>query len=490
MTSRENSHLEEHRREMQQFLRLCETDLQGALAFARSAVEKFGRRGRNDQRRGDALEFLAVAYSRLRQFDRAIEPATELVRIRRAAKPLDYELLGLALGTQATALFALGRSEETDKALREQLASWRNAFPPEDLRLAQKLEGHAEYVQKGFGRTEWAIELLKEAVEIRKGYPESSRGKLADTLQELAILQLRLAEYGEANANLAKARTLLRKAIAVDPSGEENKAGLAQVLVLRSGIAGALAQKEKAIAEAEAARNIKFEDRVLQAENEILVAAALSSVLELRGDIPAAIAEQNKVLDVYFKNDDLLASGSLDKGGISDTLSWLGSLYLEQNELDLARQAITTAREQLGDTSDLLFKMAELERKSGNAEAALQNYREALRLRKESASEVSLLFGTNRLLESDLNEANFAGKPGDHVSAGEAVVLVPGAQFSTEVWLEAPAPPIPVGAATNPERLRIRSKSVLSSRQFKAKTQRLTARARLYPRSALVFVHG
>ena len=475
---------------MQQFLRLCETDLQGALAFARSAVEKFGRRGRNDQRRGDALEFLAVAYSRLRQFDRAIEPATELVRIRRAAKPLDYELLGLALGTQATALFALGRSEETDKALREQLASWRNAFPPEDLRLAQKLEGHAEYVQKGFGRTEWAIELLKEAVEIRKGYPESSRGKLADTLQELAILQLRLAEYGEANANLAKARTLLRKAIAVDPSGEENKAGLAQVLVLRSGIAGALAQKEKAIAEAEAARNIKFEDRVLQAENEILVAAALSSVLELRGDIPAAIAEQNKVLDVYFKNDDLLASGSLDKGGISDTLSWLGSLYLEQNELDLARQAITTAREQLGDTSDLLFKMAELERKSGNAEAALQNYREALRLRKESASEVSLLFGTNRLLESDLNEANFAGKPGDHVSAGEAVVLVPGAQFSTEVWLEAPAPPIPVGAATNPERLRIRSKSVLSSRQFKAKTQRLTARARLYPRSALVFVHG
>lgn len=490
MESHENTHLEQHRQEMQRFLRLCDTDLQAALAFARSAVEKFGYRGRNDQRRGDALELLVLAYSRLRQFDRAIEPATELVRIRKAAKPLDYELLALALAQQATALFALGRSEEADEALREQLASWRKAFAAGDLRLAQKLEVQAEHVQKGFGRTEWAIELLKEAVKIRNRHPDASSGNYATTLTELAIHQLRQGEYGEANANLAKARVLLKKAIALDPSREENKAGLAQVLILRSGIAGALAQKEKAITEAEAARKIKFQDRVLQAENEILVAAALSSVLELTGDIPAAVAEQNKVLDAYFKNDDLLANGSLDKGGISDTLSWLGRLYLEQNELDLARQAITTAREQLGDTSDLLFKMAELERKSGREDDALQNYREALRLRKESASEVSLLFGTNRQLESDPKQADFGGKVGDRVSVGEAVVLVPGAQFSTEVWVEAPAPPIPVGAATNPERLLIRSKSVLSSRQFKAKMQRLTARARLYPRSALVFVHG
>lgn len=348
MESQENAHLEQHRQEMQRFRRLCETDLQGALAFATSAVEKFGYRGSNDQRRGDALELLALAYSRFGQFDQAVEPATELVRIRQAAKPLDYELLALALAQQATALFALGRSEEADEALREQLASWRKAFAAGDLRLAQKLEGQAEYVQKGFGRTEWAIELLKEAVKIRNRHPDASSGNYAATLTELAIHQLRQGEFGEANANLAKARALFKKAIALDPSREENKASLAQVLILRSGIAGALAQKKKAIAEANAARKIEFQDRVLQAENEILVAAALSSVLELTGDIPAAVSEQNKVLDVYFKNDDLLANGSLDKGGISDTLSWLGRLYLEQNELDLARQAITTAREKGG----------------------------------------------------------------------------------------------------------------------------------------------
>lgn len=486
----QTAHLEQHRQQMQEFLRLCEADLPGALAFAKSAVKNSAHRRRNDQRRGDALELLALAYFRLEQFDQVLEPATEVVRLRQAAKPLDYELLALALGPQATALFALGRSEEADEALRQQLASWREAFGAKDLRLAQKLEGQAEYVQKGFGRTEWAIELLKGAIEIRNDHPEASRGKLAGTLQELAIHQIRQCEYDAAEANLTKAGTLLEEEIVLDSAREENKAGLAQVLVLRSRIAGALAQKQRAIASAEAARNIQFQDRVLQAENEILVAAALSSVLELTGDISAAIAEQNKVLDVYLKSEDLLTNGFLDQNGIADTLSWLGSLYLKQNELDLARQAITSARQQLGDTSALLFRMAELERKSGKADAALQNYREALRLRKEGASEVSLVFGTNRLLESDPKDARFGGKAGDHVSLGEAVVLVPGAQFSTQVWLKSTPPPIPVGAATDPERLHIRSKRVLSSKQFCAQARKFAARARLYPNSALVFVHG
>lgn len=490
MENQETPRLAQHRQAMKRFLELREADAQGALAFARSAVEDSEQWRRNDQRRGDALELLALAYSHFEQFDQAIEPTTELVRIRRAAKPLDYELLALALMTQATALFALGRSEEADEALREQLESWRDAFDARDLRLAQKLEGQAEYVQKGFGRTEWAIELLKEAVEIRNEHPEASPGRFAATLQELAIHQLRQHEYGEADANLARARSLLEQEIALDPSREENRAGLAQILVLRSGIAGALAQKDRAIAEAEAARNIKFQDRTLQAENEILVAAALSSVLELTGDISAAIAEQHKVLEVYLNNDDLLANGSLDKHGISDTLSCLGSLYLEQGDLQLARQAIITARRQLGNTSELLFKMAELERKRGREIAALRNYRKALRRRKESASEVSLLFGTTRLLESNPEDPLFGGNAGEHVSTGKAVVLVPGAQFSTKAWLESASPLIPVGAATNPESLHIRSKCTLTPKQFSAQARKLVARARLYPNSALVFVHG
>lgn len=486
------SHNEQHRSQMKEFLQLQKADAHAALTFAQSEAEKAELLDSNDQRRGDALELLAMAYFELQEFDRVIEPITEVVRIRKAARPVDHELLALALGVQATALFALDRSEQADAVLREQLESWRRAFGPRDLRLAQTLEQHAELVQKGFGRTRWVIELLREAIAIRDANPNTSGGRLAATLQELAIHQIHQSEYSEAEAHLTRAEKLLAQEIAREPTREENKAGLAQILVLRAGIAGALAHKEQAIAYAHAARRITFKDRVLQAENQILVAAALSSVLENIRDLPGAIAEQKKILNVYQRNQDLLVDGSLDKGGVGDVWAQLGSLYLEHNELGLARKAITSARQQLGDTSQLLFQMSELERKTGNEKEALRYYREALRLRKESASEVSVMFATNRMPELGVERARFGGDASDHVSLGRAVVLVPGGQFSSEVWLQSSqSAPIPVGLATNPERLFIHSKEDLSNAaDFWANARSVVAKARLYPNSALVFIHG
>jgi esterase/lipase superfamily enzyme len=485
------SHLDQHRRQLEKFQRLQKADPGGALAFARSAVDAARLLRSNDPKRGDALELLALAHFGFEEFDKVIGPATEVVRIRKAARPVDHELLALALGTQAAALFALDRTEQADAVLWEQLASWRKAFGPRDVRLAQKLEQHGQYVQKGFGRTRWAIEFLQEAAAIREANPHTSRGKFAATLQELAILQMHQSAYSEAEANLARAGKLLEQEIAREPAREENKAGLAQILVLRAGIAGALGEKEQAIAYAETAKSIRFKDRVLQAENQILVAAALSSVLEKIPDLPGAIAEQKKVLEVFRKNEDLLADGSLDRGGVGDTFSQLGALYLEHGELVAAREALASARQQLGETSELLFGMAELERKSGNEEAALRYYREALRLRKESASEVSVMFGTNRMLERGAERARFGGDTSDQLSLGQAVVLVPGGQFSRAVWLNPAVPvPIPVGMATNPERLVIRSKDVMSGADFRKDARAAVARARLYPKSALVFIHG
>jgi tetratricopeptide (TPR) repeat protein len=133
-------------------------------------------------------------------------------------------------------------------------------------------------------------------------------------------------------------------------------------LILRAGIAGALAQKEQALAYADIARSIRFEDRVLQAENAILIGSSLSRVLEVTGDINGAVAELHEVLDLYRSYDDLVANGSLvDNSDIA--LLGLGLLYLEQNELDLAQQALAIVRKMKGDSSDVLFAMSELERK-------------------------------------------------------------------------------------------------------------------------------
>ncbi len=486
------SHSELHRRQMKEFLQLQKADAYAALTFAKSEAEKAELLGSNDQKRGDALELLATAYFELQEFDKVIGPIAEVVRIRKAARPVDHELVALALGIQATALFNLDQTEQADTVLKEQLESWRKAFGPKDIRLAQKLEQHAELVQKGFGRTQWVIELLQEAIKIRDANPNTSGGRLAATLQELAIFQIHQAEYTAAEANLARAGTLLEREIAKDPAREENKAGLAQILALRAGIAGALSQKKQAVAYANAAKHITFKDRVLQAENQILVAAALSSILENLHDLPDAIAEQKKILDIYRSNEDLIADGSLDRGGQGDVQAQLGSLYLEHNELGPAREAITAARRQLGDTSQLLFQMSELERKSGQEKEALWFYQKALRLRKESASEVSVMFATNRAPERGVELARFGGDASDRISLGRAVVLVPGGQFSNKVWLKSPGPvPIPVGRATDPERLIFRSKDeMVSVSDFLANVRSTVAGARLYPNSALVFIHG
>jgi esterase/lipase superfamily enzyme len=487
----DRSGLERHRELMREFQRISAAGPEAALAFARAEVDKAGRLAPDDPRRGDALELLALAYLVREEFPRVLPPATEVVRIRKAARPVNQELLGLALGTQATALFALGRSEEADGVLREHLAAWRRAFGPRDLRLAQKLELHAEYVEKGFGRPRQVIALLAEAVKIRDANPTASAGKLAGTLQELAIHRLRMLEYADADAELARAETLLRTEMSRDPDREENRAGLAQVLVLRAGIAGALARRPEALALVDAAQRLRFEDRVLRAEHEILVAAALGSVLANLGDVAGAIAKQNAVLEAYGRYDDLIADGSLDREAIGDTLAQIGSLYLEQDELGRAREALTAARQRIGDTSALLFQLSELERKTGNVTEALSLYRDALRLRKESASEVAVMFGTNRRLEPGAEGARFGGELADLVSVGGAVVLVPGGPFSTRTWLTPTSPvPLGIGRATDPEQLVIRSKSVMSSADFLADARAAVSRARLYPGSALVFVHG
>ncbi|MDQ6765412.1 MAG: alpha/beta hydrolase, partial [Verrucomicrobiota bacterium] len=410
-----------------------------------------------------------------------------LVRIRKASEPSEHELLALALGQHAVALFALERAKEADETLREQMAEWRQAFGADSIELAQKLEGQAEYVHAGFGRMESLLESLQEAARIRDLHPEVSRGKHAETLQKLAMMQMGISDYGQADANLGHAQSLLEQEIQGDSAREENKAGLAQILVLRCGLAGAFAQQEEAFGFAEAARGLKFENRVLQAETEIDVAAALATVLELFGDLPGAISEHNKILDLFRREGDM--AGALDIGIIPDVCLSLTSLYVAQNNLELAGQALEAARPG-GETTQFLLALSELERKRGREAEALQAYQKALRLRKENSTEVPIFFGTNR--QADGNDpARFNGEVAAETSVGRAVVLVPGAQFSKEAWVPRALPvPLPVGEATNPERLFIRTAKTLPQNEFAVSAQKAVRRARLYPKSALIFVHG
>jgi esterase/lipase superfamily enzyme len=102
-----------------------------------------------------------------------------------------------------------------------------------------------------------------------------------------------------------------------------------------------------------------------------------------------------------------------------------------------------------------------------------------------------VLFGTARAPEAGSEPGAFGGDASDKVALGDAVVFVPGGSFSTDAWPKSSVPvPIPVGSATDAERLVIREKHVLAEAAIRERARAELGRARLYPGSALVFVQG
>lgn len=484
-------HLVQHRERTRQFMQKLQSDRQAALADALAGVRRTQSLARNHPQRGDALELLSHAHLAAEQFDQALPLAAEVVRIRKAARPVDDELLALALDTQATLLFAVERSAESEAALRESLAAWRRAYGASDLRLAALLEGQAGYVQQAFGRPLWAIELLREALAIRSLHPQAADGPWAETLTALAARELRQAQYAESDAHLATAQPLIEAAIGADPANQALKTGLVRVLVMRAGIAVVLGRKELAFDHAQRAWEIGLTDRVQQAETQSLIAESMSAALWLSGDLDGAIDAELKSLDVFKNHQDLLESGALDKDRLGDTLTTLGRLYLEKHELGPARQALKAAQAGLGDTPEVLFNLAELARQNGEESLALTHYQSALRLRRQSAFEVAVMFGTQRAPEGGGELGRFGSAVAEQLSLGRALVLVPGAPGSEAAPQRPPrSVPLPVGRASDAAPLLIRNKRVLDPAAFGVQAKAVMARARLHPKSALVFVHG
>ena len=414
------------------------------------------------------------------------------MRIRRRAQPAQYELVAHALGLLGTALFAMERSEEADAVLEEQLATWRKVFAPDDVRLAAKLENYAENVAEPFGRSQTAAELLKEAAAIREGRRGNASGRQAATLQDLAMREARKGSYATADQQLVHAIDLLRQEIERTPEVEENKAGLAHMQLLRAGLAGVSGDLERAIDLVAEAQAVPLLDRGRAVERDFLVARTISTILEQNGEVAGAITQHERMLDLLAGNYDLLESGTLDPLLLGDVYLSLASLQLGSGKSDAARENLAAAIVQLGRTREVLFVLAEFRRRIGRPRLALAHYQRALRLRKESSTEMLVLFGTNRAVKQPAGPLVFRARAAGDLTLGYTVVRVPGAQFSSTAWLESPAAGARViGRATNPEPLMFRPDTpIIDGQGFGAKARKAVAAARLYPESALVFIHG
>jgi esterase/lipase superfamily enzyme len=487
----------QRREAVRRFDELRKSDPTRALQRALREMSVSARLPPGDPRRADSAELLALAYMTTEQWPRALAAINDVVRLRRHVSVLKPELLADALVTQGAVLFALQRPEEADAALSEHLALWRQVFAATDLRLAEKLEQNAEHVQKGFGRRVWVIELLREAVDIRQKHPPS--GRLAQTLQELAIHEMLQQELGNAQEHLALADNIIRNEMLRLPQDQERRAGLAQVLVMRSGICASSGMRVEAAAFMEQARQLHFQDRTISAATTILIAQARGEQLRRAGLYQDAIDAQAEALDMLERSQDLVDRGALDSRLFADVFMALGQLYMETGELGLAAKMLQTAQKGLGEMPELLFLRSELAQRSGQPNEALKLYQLALKQRKQAATEATVLFGTTRRpatvrvagIANRGSDGRFNSEDADRLTLGQAQVLVPGAQFSAKAWLPTSRPEAkPFGQATDASELLIRARRVLDDISFAATVTQQQGLARSKSDAVLVFVHG
>ena len=488
-TASAQSHLETHRRLTADFTDVLKSQRpDAALALAKQAVAAASKLPGNDPRRTDALELVVRAQMAREAWPEVLPAAEEVVQRRQNERPVEPETLALAIGNKGVAQFAVGKAADAERTFQQQLAIYRTAFGADNIQLAQKLELQAQFIQVPYERWRSAVELYKEAAAIRKKSSGSPRQKLAETLQSLALVQVRLGELDEADANNRDAEQLLERAIAAEPGNETLKAGLVQMLVVHAGIENNRGPANKAAKLIAQARHITFKDKALEAEGTFLIATVEADGLEASGDLKGAI---NKTLDSL----DVLVSYPKQLDLVPDVTMKIGALHLKTNQIPEARQALMQAQKEVGgeDKADapLLFQLSELARLEGRPQDQKRLYQRALKSRKEQANETVIFFGTNRAPVKGMVPGTFGTDRSPKLTFGEAIIQVPGGQFSKEASLKPyQVAPVPVGPSTNAEQLAITAKTIIEDNRFATTVKQRATKGHLYDNSVLVFIHG
>ena len=485
--ARAQDRLDAHRRLSAEFDIVLKRDgSDAALAQAQRVVEAAAKLAAADPRRADALELVVRAQLARAAWTEALLLADQLTGLRRReAQP---ELLALALGNQGLALFGAGRSAAAEKVFEEQLDIWRKAFGAKDLRFAAKLDLQAEHYYAPMGRHRRAVEQYQEALAIRDAAAPSGYEKTAEILQKLALVQIALGDADSADPSLDKAEERLTAAVASKPDDDSLKAGLVQLRVLRAGLETKRSRHERATDALRRAAAIKIRDRDIDAEGRVLIAVATSNAREAQGDIAGATARMFDAIDIVLKAPKLTHL-------VPDLFEQIGALYLADNRVTDARRVLLDALRQQGGEdragASLLFQLSEVARADGKAAEQKRLYQRALQTRKETATEVSLFFATNRAQLAGRRIGAYGTERAALLSYGDAVIAVPGGQFAPEASVAAyQRSPVQVGLATSAAHLSIAQIAVVSPSASADAVKRKLASARLYPNAVLVFVHG
>ncbi|MDP3611879.1 MAG: alpha/beta hydrolase, partial [Rubrivivax sp.] len=504
--------LTRHAATMREFFALLETDPSAARRLARLDVQRTRSLPPADSRRGDALERLAHVQHVDEDWPALVDTAQGWVDARRLQG--QAQLLALALGVLAIALVGTDRADEADDVLHEQLVLWRQVLPTDALQLAAKLESYALLVQQGFQRTEYVIELLREAVAIRQRHANTPPAPLAQALQQLALLEAASLQEDLARQHQEQALVCLQQALAAEPPGaqrDEMLAGCVQSRLMLAGLALAQGDDDGTLRHLQSAADTPVQDPVARAEYALIAAQITAWFSERHDDLDGALEAWQHALDISTQQINFApepappaARRPWDPLTLGDIALAMADLSLRRHDLPHCASALDLAAQVLGEQhhADVLLMRSRLRSAQGDAAGALRCYRRALRLRKESAGEVLVQWGTPRALDdpasasasasaSSLSATSFSHRLGSKLHLGRAHVLVPGGVLSDAASLPLWDRSLPaVGRATRPEALHLRSLRGLSPSAFGALAARQQRAAQTQPDAALVFVHG
>ena len=484
-----DSHQDEQIKRIAEFRALLASGKKAeAATLADAALARAARAGPNDPARADALELRRELLLANEDYKNAAIVSAEVVRMRIAGSATEPLLAAFALQFHAIALYGGGQAGEADLALVDSIEYFRKGYGPNDRRLAGMLETFVKSMLStdGYDRPLLAVQLMREAVEVRDRVPDSGPQAMASSLQDLAMLEMRTGHLDDADRHLTRAVELLETAIKMEPSPERKRVmrgGISDMLILRARLAskGGRLREAKLLKEKSAALVVKGSPDA--DANRLLAAVVDSQIAEQLGDIDAALDHALAALD--------FAEQAKDRLTVLDMVETIGALELRKGDLDLAQKYLELALNGRGGpgppTSETLLRLAKIAEQKGDAAKADDLYRQGFKHRQATTSEMEVFFGTNRRRSGAAFNADRAAA----VTLGKALVLVPGGPGSDYAVLKTGATKaIAVADPTAIARLLTLKAQPLDAGPFESDVQRKTAAARLYPNTALVFVHG
>jgi esterase/lipase superfamily enzyme/Flp pilus assembly protein TadD len=342
------------------------------------------------------------------------------------------------------------------------------------------------YLYQMQGRLLEAELLYKRALELREKALPDGHPDIATSLNNLASLYLVQGRLTEAEILNKRALQLYEKAL---PAGHPHIAQSLNNLATLYQDQGRLAQAEDVYK-----GSLELREKTLPASHPDIAQSLnnLAFLYQAQGRLAQAESLYKRALAI----DE--AALPPDHPDLALYRSNLASLYVTQRRLAEAeplRKSALAINEKVFGTkhpkvANSLAQLGDLYRLEGRCDEGQVLFDRARTIGPTGVKEVPLQFATNRLRDATAASPTFTGAPGKELAFGLVVVTVP-----SEQAVAATPRPSPDGSTTEitptePRRLAMNCSQIVPDRSIIDTSVGHVEAARLYPKQALVFVHG